>query len=75
MKPTKAGYASYEVRPTLGGLAWMEGTIPTPNGEIRVKMDQRSISVYATEGEGVLYLPTGGDPIRIECGKELTINY
>ncbi|MBE6189822.1 MAG: alpha-rhamnosidase [Rikenellaceae bacterium] len=75
VKPTKAGYASYEVRPTLGGLAWMEGTIPTPNGEIRVKMDRKSISVYATEGEGVLYLPTGGDPIRIECGKELTINY
>ena len=75
VKPTKAGYASYEVRPTLGGLAWMEGTIPTPNGEIRVKMDRESISVYATEGEGVLYLPTGGDPIRIECGKELTINY
>lgn len=75
VKPTKAGYASYEVRPTLGGLEWMEGTIPTPNGEIRVKMDRQSISVYATEGEGVLHLPTGGDPIRIECGKELTINY
>ena len=75
VKPTKAGYASYEVRPTLGGLEWMEGTIPTPNGEIRVKMDKQSISVYATEGEGVLHLPTGGDPIRIECGKELTINY
>lgn len=75
VKPTKAGYASYEVRPTLGGLEWMQGTIPTPNGEIRVKMDKQSISVYATEGEGVLHLPTGGDPIRIECGKELTINY
>lgn len=75
VKPTKAGYASYEVRPTLGGLEWMQGTIPTPNGEIRVKMDRQSISVYATEGEGVLHLPTGGDPIRIECGKELTINY
>lgn len=75
VKPTEAGYARYEVRPTLGGLEWMEGTIPTPNGEIRVKMDRQSISVYATEGEGVLHLPTGGDPIRIEYGKELTINY
>ena len=75
VKPTAAGYATYEVRPTLGGLEWMEGTIPTPNGEIRVKMDKQSISVYATEGEGLLYLPTGGEPIRIECGKEQIINY
>lgn len=75
VKPTTAGYATYEVRPTLGGLKWMEGTIPTPNGEIRVKMTEDRISVYATEGEGLLFLPTGGDPVRIECGKELTINY
>ena len=75
VKPTEAGYAAYEVRPTLGGLAWMEGTIPTPQGEIRVKMDAHTVSVFATEGRGTLYHPTTGEPLAIECGKELTIHY
>ena len=75
VKPTEAGYAAYEVRPTLGGLAWMEGTIPTPQGEIRVKMDAHTVSVFATEGRGTLYHPTTGEPLAIECCKELTIHY
>lgn len=73
VKPTKPGYAEYEVRPTLGGLEWMEGTIPTPNGSISVKMDRSSITVEATEGEGLLYLPHLAEPIRIACGQKLTV--
>ena len=34
VKPTSAGYATYVVEPNLGGLQWMQGKVPTPNGEI-----------------------------------------
>ena len=30
------GYAQARIRPDLAGLAWMEGTVPTPHGAIRV---------------------------------------
>ncbi|MBL7743402.1 MAG: alpha-rhamnosidase, partial [Chitinophagaceae bacterium] len=30
VKPTSAGYATYEVVPNLGGLQWMQGKVPTP---------------------------------------------
>ena len=32
----------------------MEGTVPTPNGDIQVYMDSKTIKVKATEGEGYL---------------------
>ena len=62
VRPVKAGYAEFEIRPTLGGLAWMEGTIPTPNGAITVKMDGEKIVVEATEGKGWLYFRSEGTP-------------
>lgn len=32
----------------------MEGTVPTPNGDIHVYMDNKTIKVKATEGKGYL---------------------
>ncbi len=75
VRPTKAGYETYEIRPTLGGLEWMEGTIPTPQGEIHLRMDQTTIEVTATEGEGRLYLPDGSAPIRIEPNEHYTFEW
>ncbi|MBQ1939115.1 MAG: alpha-rhamnosidase, partial [Alistipes sp.] len=74
VKPTSPGYATWEMRPTLGGLEWMEGVVPTPNGEIYLKMDKEQLTVRATEGEGLLYLPNVEAPIRIEAGREVTVN-
>ena len=56
------------------GLEWMEGVVPTPNGEIYLKMDKEQLTVRATEGEGMLYLPNVEAPIRIEAGREVTVN-
>ena len=67
VRPVKAGYAEFEIRPTTGGLEWIEGVIPTPNGTIAVKMDQQTISVEATEGEGWLYFASKGTPTA-SCG-------
>ena len=29
VRPTKPGYAEYEIRPSLGDLEWMQGTVPS----------------------------------------------
>ena len=56
VRPTTAGYASYEIRPTLGGLQWMEGEVPTPFGKIHIRMDRDSITVHSDGGKGRLFL-------------------
>ena len=57
VRPLKAGYEEFEVKPVLGGLAWMEGTVPTPHGLIRVSMSASQLKVHADEGHGYVYLP------------------
>ena len=56
VRPTTAGYATYEIRPTLGGLQWMEGEVPTPFGKIHIRMDRDSITVHSDGGKGQLFL-------------------
>ena len=43
--PTAPGFATYEVRPALGGLAWMTGKVPTPHGEIEVSVRDGEVAV------------------------------
>lgn len=62
VKPEKEGYKEFSIRPVLSDLQWMEGTVPTPNGEIKVYMDKKQIKVSATEGEGYLYFTSAGKP-------------
>ena len=71
VKPTKPGYEEYEVRPALGGLEWIEGTVPTPHGLIHVCMDRQQVKVRATEGTG--WLVVGDRRIRIEKNQETTV--
>ena len=55
VKPVKPGYETFEIRPVLGDLNWMEGNVPTPAGTIEVYMDTKTIKVKAPAGEGYLY--------------------
>ena len=73
VKPTKPGYAEYEVCPTLGGLEWMAGEVPTPFGKVSVKMDARQVMVRSDGGKGTLLI--GGKRIDIPVGKEITYIY
>ena len=60
VRPVKPGFAEYEVMPTLAGLAWIEGTVPTPHGEIRVSCRDGILSVMGDgHGTGTLVLPDG----------------
>ncbi len=56
VKPTAAGYATFEIRPELGDLKWIEGSVPTPKGSIKVYKDLKTIRVTASEGQGYLYV-------------------
>ena len=73
VKPTKPGYAEYEVCPTLCGLEWMAGEVPTPFGKVSVKMDASQVSVRSDGGKGTLLI--GGKRIDIPVGKEITYTY
>jgi hypothetical protein len=62
IQPVKAGYSEFSITPNLGGLKWMEGTVPTPNGEIKLFMDNETIKVTATEGRGYLTFTSNSKP-------------
>ena len=71
VRPTKAGYEEYEVRPHLGGLEWMEGSVPTPFGEIEVSVRPSSVTVRSDGGSGTLIL--GDRRIPIPAGKVVNV--
>ena len=53
--PTAPGYAQYEVRPNPGDLRRVEGTVPTPDGSLSVRIEDGRVRVSSTcRGEGVL---------------------
>ncbi|MFV8341303.1 alpha-rhamnosidase [Flavobacterium sp. XS2P39] len=62
VKPLQPGYAEYEIKPNLGGLQWMEGKVPTPNGEVAIYCSTKEIKVKAGEGEGKLVFESQNKP-------------
>lgn len=54
VRPTSDAYATFECVPDLGGLEWMEGTVPLPGGSVTVYADTSSVRVCASVSGGVL---------------------
>jgi hypothetical protein len=91
VSPTSPGYATYVVQPSLGGLQWMQGKVPTPHGTINIWCDIKQIKIISTEGEGTLRIksktvPQGNNinmkklnddvyEINIQPNIDYTINY
>ena len=73
VRPTKPGYAEFEIRPALGDLDWLQGDVPTPHGMIHVEMNRHKVKVFATEGSGTLYIADRQVPVR--SGIEVCISY
>jgi hypothetical protein len=71
VQPTKPGYEEYEVRPSLGGLKWIEGDVPTPFGKIHIRMNKKRVTVKSDGGKGVLIV--GKKRVEIPSGKEVSI--
>ncbi|HVS95357.1 MAG TPA: hypothetical protein VHE54_02695, partial [Puia sp.] len=67
IRPAAPGYARYTVEPVLAGLEWMEGTVPTPRGNIGLSCNRRQIRVHAVTGEGVLRFPSRTRPVCREA--------
>jgi hypothetical protein len=62
VQPETEGYKTFSIRPVLAGLEWMEGAVPTPEGDIKVYMDKKQIKVSASSGEGYLYFTSASKP-------------
>ena len=62
VRPVKPGYEEFSITPTLGGLEWMDGTVPAPQGDIRVYMDADRIKVTAGTGRGYVYISSASLP-------------
>ena len=73
VSPTGAGYESFLVEPNLGGLPDISGTVPLPQGEVRVAMDAHTLRVMATCPGGVLRFAGGEHGLM--SNTELVISY
>ncbi|MCJ8210004.1 alpha-rhamnosidase [Mucilaginibacter sp. RS28] len=62
VKPETAGYETYRIEPVLGGLQWMEGTVPTPKGDIKVYCSKVEMKISAAAGNGVLRFKSKSKP-------------
>ncbi len=91
VKPASPGYKDYIIEPDLGGLQWMQGTVPTPNGDIRVYASTKQIKVSADDGTGTLRFKSKTKPVckqanivskddnvyelQIQKGQNLVVDY
>ncbi|WP_240410081.1 alpha-L-rhamnosidase-related protein [Flavisolibacter nicotianae] len=91
VRPTSPGYATYTVEPKLGGLKWMQGTVPTPAGNIELSCSEKEIKVKGAAGLGTLVVHSKRLPVckegnverkgnnlyevKLQPGKSYTIAY
>ncbi|MBB3113730.1 hypothetical protein FHS18_005843 [Paenibacillus phyllosphaerae] len=89
--PSSPAYETYRIKPYLGGLQHMKGTVPIGEGQITVEMDLSTIHVETTSGSGVLSFSSKNRPecadgeirhiegidyeLAIEAGKRYSITY
>lgn len=67
VKPTSPGYATYAIDPVLGGLEWMQGKVPTPNGEVELYCNKTEIKLStANAGVGTLTIKSKTLPVSNE---------
>lgn len=63
VQPISAGYETYSIQPVLGGLKWMEGSVPTPGGDIKIYCSTNEIRVNSPVGTGVLKIKSRTKPV------------
>lgn len=91
VKPTAPGYSEYVVEPNLGGLEWMQGKVPTPDGDIELYVSKTQMKITGAAGTGVLKFSSKTKPVcnegivvekennnyelTVEKGKSYTVSY
>jgi hypothetical protein len=55
VRSTGGGFSSCQISPNLGDLAWVSGTVPTPHGPVKLRVDQvdHKYRVHVTIPKGV----------------------
>jgi alpha-L-rhamnosidase len=79
VQPTSGGFATFDVRPKMEGLAFAEGTVPTVKGSITTRWEKSenggfALSVHVpANSRSTVYLPklVEGDFTITESGKPL----
>ncbi|WP_405915213.1 alpha-L-rhamnosidase C-terminal domain-containing protein [Streptomyces sp. NBC_00728] len=69
-QPTSPGYATWEVRPNPGGIAWAQGQLPTPQGPLDVSWDNGEntfvLTVHVPSGtRGTVAFPMSGHDVTV----------
>ncbi len=54
VQATAPGYVTFTVRPQLGGLKQISGTVPVNGGMVAVSLDENKLEVTATKSGGIL---------------------
>lgn len=72
VRPTSAGYKTYEVKPSTMCFGKISGTVPTPNGDIFVSLDKEKCEVFSPLDGGTLIL--GDKKYEIKKNEKLTVN-
>ena len=91
VKPTTPAYATYLIEPQLGGLQWIDGKVPTPDGDVSVYCSTNQINVTGAAGTGTLRVKSKTKPVckqaevcsvnvgsyvvMVEKGKSYVVNY
>lgn len=60
--PAEAGYASFTACPYLGDLSFIEGSVPTPGGNVSIRMDRAAITVTAENIPGHVLVRSKATP-------------
>ncbi|HSC36975.1 MAG TPA: alpha-L-rhamnosidase C-terminal domain-containing protein, partial [Chitinophagaceae bacterium] len=63
IEPTAPGYREYTVTPATGGLQWIQGSVPTPQGDIKLYCDTKKITVQGAAGTGTLRFKSKIKPV------------
>jgi len=63
VKPTSAGYKTWLAEPNLGGLKWMEGTVPMPEGNVKLYCSTTQIKIKGDNGTGTLRIKSKTVPV------------
>jgi hypothetical protein len=70
VQPTAGGFSRVVIRPELGDLTWVQGTVPTPHGDIRLRAAKAPQGIVCT-----LTLPSGIHAVIILPDRTVTLDH
>jgi hypothetical protein len=63
VRPLSPGFKTYLIEPSLAGLQWIKGKVPTPDGNIEIYVDKKVMRIKTVEGTGILRIHSKRRPV------------